>query len=335
MADMMAPLIPTVIIFLVIWLATVACVAAIPFLFVSQYWTQLTCNLLRKDILITTTQTDMWIEPGNKEYKTDTMYKESGGMFKKKGPVDHMDDLKYKNNSSIKWGNRCKVLNYYPGKVRPKHPIRMAAQQTVLKVAGLHISKDGQIKEELLSISGQKIGGTKTIKKLFDRIGITKAYYSIDPDDIIKHNEYLCLIVESDPDKALTLIKRFVEGGENVEDEEFKARIDQFVILPSDIKKEDTKKVEGVKDQLVEEIKMISTVCKDILVPPSVVSLAEMMRATPDSETTDEQVAKLKAEMIRKAQAKSGNTELWKVIVGMLLSFIAGAGMIIVAGMVV
>jgi len=262
----------------------------------NQPLVQLKCKLLRQDTIIDVAGNEMWLEAGKKEFKSDIVYKkETAGLAgSKKGLTSHIDPTRYDDNSLLKWG-KSRVLAYYIAKSWPKMLSGMAATKRVLQVSSIHISKDGKIKTELMSVRGVKINKNTRLKPILDRLGMTPVYYNADPESTLKYNEYLCLIAESNKDNALKLIYMYADlSSPNKDDREeaekqLKATAQEFIVVPEgvDRKSLDDKAMTSIRDQLIEEIRMVREFCKDLLVPPTVVALGEFMRAYPDRNTVD------------------------------------------------
>jgi hypothetical protein len=284
------PVVFALIIFIVEGVLLLTLSLGVSFVGVNQFFTQVICKFTKRDMLITVAGNEMWIEAGNKENKTDVIYKKDH----KKGVLNHIDPIRYMPNSSIKWG-KSKVLAYYASKAWPKTIRQLAATERVWQIASIRISKDGKIPNEMLSIAGHKLQHTRKIKEILDHLGITAEYYQADPNQVLKYNEYLCLIAESDKNKALELIKMYAdlelpnESERKEAEEKLKATAEQYIVLPDTVDKKTLTpdKIQEIRNQLIEEIRMVREFCKDLLVPPTVVALNEFMQAFPDKSLTD------------------------------------------------
>lgn len=145
-----------------------------------------------------------------------------------------------------------------------------------------------------------------------------------DKDAIIKHNDYLYMIARAVPRNALKLLK--VEN-----DAEIRQYAKQYVVLPSDVKNDDTDKVNLIIDRLVDEVKMARTYLKDILIPPSIVALGEMMAAYPDRAVNNELTERLDLERTRAAQAGQMSPMSLLLIVGGICMLFVVAIIVVVA----
>jgi hypothetical protein len=319
-AELMVPITPVLAVVAFFILITVGLLSLIVcnFMFVSQNWTQLKNGIKRVTNLVTMTSTDMWIEAGEKEFENDILYKPAKGMFKKKGSITHADDNKLKNNSAIRWGRRNLVLFYWISKIWPKGVSWMAAQQRVLEIAGLQIDRQGNVRQQHLTLPmlGYPLLGSEKLKVVLDKLHITKPYLKMDnPEAVLKYNEYLCLIVGADKKKALTLIKDYVNSGFDEKDKTFLSKTEEYLIVP-DMEKKEAAEIQKAHDQLIEEIKMVCEFCRDMLVPPTVIALREMMKANPDTAQVDDRLSRIQATYERKNAAKQNTTDTKTVIMG-------------------
>jgi hypothetical protein len=333
MADILVPLVPLVVIFIVlllIFLTVEACALIIP---IPQYFAQALCNLLKIDMLITATRTDMWLEQGLKEFKTDIMYKVQRKLGKKVAPLNHMDGTRYDEANSVRWG-RTNVKFYYPGKAWPKTITRMAATKLIYDVAVTPISKDG-------TIGGTKktTGGLYVKGKL---MGKSKDKDKIDPDSVLKHNEYLCLIAQASKYKALRLIRTYASMDSpdkqtaSVAGQEILSKIDEFMVIPDGVDKNDRAKLLEIRSQILEELKMVCEFCAPLLVPQTVYALPEFMAAYPDMSTSDQMLDEVDSERTRAAKAQTGGaSDTLKFALCMFGAFFMGAGVVILYGMFV
>jgi hypothetical protein len=332
MGDLLVPLVPLVVIFIILLIVIMACEAFALIIPIPQYFTQAICNLAKIDMLFTATRTDMWLEQGLKEFKTDIMYKVQRKLGKKVAPLNHMDGTRYEANS-VRWG-RTNVKFYYPGKAWPKTITRQAATTLIYDVAATPISKEGIIGGK------KKTTGSMYIKNKL--MGKSAVKDQVDPESVLKYNEYLCLIAQASKYKALRLIRTYASMDSpdkqtaSVAGQEMMAKIDEFMVIPDGVDKNDKAKLMEIRSQILQELKMICEFCAPLLVPQTVLALPEFMAAYPDMSTSDQMLDEVDAERTRAAKAQTGGTsDSIKFALCMFGAFFMGAGVVILYGMFV
>jgi hypothetical protein len=145
-----------------------------------------------------------------------------------------------------------------------------------------------------------------------------------DENAVIKHNEHLYKIAKMVPRNALKLLK--VEN-----DSEIESYARQFVILPDNVDQSNTETIEGIVKDLVDEVKAYRDYLKDLLVPPSIFALGNMMAAYPDRAVNNELTERLDLERTRAANAGQMSTQTALMIVAGITVLFVVAIIVVVA----
>jgi hypothetical protein len=126
------------------------------------------------------------------------------------------------------------------------------------------------------------------------------------------------------PRNALKLLK--VEN-----DSEIESYARQFVILPDNVDQSNTETIEGIVKDLVDEVKAYRDYLKDLLVPPSIFALGNMMAAYPDRAVNNELTERLDLERTRAANAGQMSTQTALMIVAGITVLFVVAIIVVVA----